>query len=538
MFEIFAFSIILSIKFLLFPTYHSTDFEVHRNWKAITTSLSIREWYFNDFSEWTLDYPPLFAYMELILGYISKLFDPQITNIHNLYYSESLCKYFMRCTVLIGDIIFFLSMKKISKVLKIKKKFILLFISIEGFAGLVLIDNIHFQYNGILFGIFFMSIGYVINEEYIIGAILFTICLCMKHIFLYMAPAYFVFYLKFVIFQDSKNFFEMIKKTIKIGCFILLIIFLTFLPFILISIKDRNLNQFIQIKERLFPFKRGLIHTYWAPNFWAIYSFLDKILYWKNKLNNINDDINKINNQNNINIKKNTSTLGKTQETNFDVLPDISSKISNIIVLSNLLIYFVKNIFKDNKKNDKLSKGKILIKYCLMSNLIFFNFGYHVHEKAFIIISLLSIVYFIISEKKDILTNFNFLFILIGSLSQFPLIFQINEYLIKIGILLFYLIFSLCFLNNNENKNILYKILIISYILICLILDFNNVFKEYINNIKLSKENISFGLGIFIELLNKIQILNNRYPFLSLMCFSVLNAILTQIIYFILLIFF
>ena len=115
MFEIFAFTIILSIKFLLFPTYHSTDFEVHRNWKAITTSLPIREWYFNDFSEWTLDYPPLFAYMELILGYISKLIDPQITNIHNLYYSEFLCKYFMRCSVLIGDLILFLSMKKISK---------------------------------------------------------------------------------------------------------------------------------------------------------------------------------------------------------------------------------------------------------------------------------------------------------------------------------------------------------------------------------------------------------------------------------------
>ena len=71
-----------------------------------------------------------------------------------------------------------------------------------------------------------------------------------------------------------------------------------------------------------------------------------------------------------------------------------------------------------------------------------------------------------------------------------------------------------------------------------MILDFNNVFKDYINNIKLSKENINFVLSIFIELLNKVQNINNKYPFLSLMCFSVLNAIFTQVIYFILLIFF
>jgi hypothetical protein len=110
--------------------------------------------------------------------------------------------------------------------------------------------------------------------------------------------------------------------------------------------------------------------------------------------------------------------LGKTQETNFDVLPDISSILSNMNVISNLLIYFIKNMFKDNNKINKLLKGKILIKYCLLSHLIFFNFGYHVHEKAFIIISLLSIIYFIINDKKDILVNCNFMLILIGSLSQ------------------------------------------------------------------------------------------------------------------------
>ena len=60
----------------------------------------------------------------------------------------------------------------------------------------------------------------------------------------------------------------------RIGVITIIPFVISFAPFILIG----GFSQLKQIISRLFPFQRGLIHDYWAPNFWSLYYFIDKVL--------------------------------------------------------------------------------------------------------------------------------------------------------------------------------------------------------------------------------------------------------------------
>jgi hypothetical protein len=56
-------------------------------------------------SEWTLDYPPFFAYFEYVLSQFAKLVDPRIVRIDNLEYDSTACLYFQRLTVIISELV-------------------------------------------------------------------------------------------------------------------------------------------------------------------------------------------------------------------------------------------------------------------------------------------------------------------------------------------------------------------------------------------------------------------------------------------------
>jgi alpha-1,3-glucosyltransferase len=138
--------------------------------------------------------------------------------------------------------------------------------------GLLIIDHIHFQYNGFLYGILILSMVLARNQSTLLySGITFAILLCLKHIYLYLALAFFVYLLR-AYCLDPKSFLRpKFGNAFKLGLGVLSVLGIAFGPF-------AYWNQLLQLKDRLFPFSRGLCHAYWAPNVWAMYSFTDRVL--------------------------------------------------------------------------------------------------------------------------------------------------------------------------------------------------------------------------------------------------------------------
>jgi alpha-1,3-glucosyltransferase len=128
-----------------------------------------------------------------------------------------------------------------------------------------------------MYGILVLSMVLARNSStLLLSGLLFAILLCFKHIYLYLAPAYFVYLLRAYCLGSRGTFpyFNIqFLNCIKLGVGIIAIFASAFGPFAL-------WGQMEQVFRRLFPFSRGLCHAYWAPNVWAMYSFVDRVLIY------------------------------------------------------------------------------------------------------------------------------------------------------------------------------------------------------------------------------------------------------------------
>ena len=217
------------IKLTLIANYRSTDFEVHRNWLAITYHLPMREWYFEATSIWTLDYPPLFAYFEWFLAQIAALIDKDktILVISEKPQINDTIIFFQRGSVIVSDIVLFYatsrylegwniavsddidintrkSEDKSNKRIKettfqllqlpiTSENKVVIYALIVLNAGLLLVDHIHFQYNGFLIGFLILSIDFIQRKSYLKAAVTFSVVVLMKHLFVTLVPIYAIY---------------------------------------------------------------------------------------------------------------------------------------------------------------------------------------------------------------------------------------------------------------------------------------------------------------------------------------------------------
>jgi len=175
--------------------------------------------------------------------------------------------------------------------------------------------------------------------------------------------------------------------------------------------------------SRLFPFGRGLMHAYWAPNVWALYTFVDKI----------------------ISIIQGKDggglTRGNVGEAHtYKVLPGVTplrALLLTVYALSPLSYSvlkkpttFARRHAGSNKTTNDNSDGEAgIVEAIVISGFCFFLFGWHVHEKAILMVT---VPLGLIAADNANYRRFSFFLSTVGHYSLFPLLFTPTEYPIKV----------------------------------------------------------------------------------------------------------
>ncbi|GAQ91618.1 alpha-1,3-glucosyltransferase [Klebsormidium nitens] len=387
------------LKLLLVPSYHSTDFEVHRNWLAITHSLPVKQWYLDETSPWTLDYPPLFAWFQKLLALPAPLVDPLIVDVKKgLEYDAPMAVLYMRATVMLSDVLLFFAVHNYACSLPASKRALAAGAVIFS-PGLIMVDHIHFQYNGVLLGLLILSIGLIKSGRDVLGGVLFASLLCSKHLFMVAGPVYFVYLLRHYC-RGPRKF----VRFVVLAASVLSVIGAAFGPFV-------YYKQIPQVMLRLFPFGRGLTHAYWAPNAWALYNSADKVMSVVARKMGLR-----------VAERAGALTGGLVGESGGHVvLPEVTPLLTALLVLLSLLPCLVR-IWRNPRPSE-------FLRCVAYSYLCGFMFGWHVHEKA-ILTAVVPLALLAVESPEE--AGRYFFLSTVAHFSLLPLLFEPREYPIKV----------------------------------------------------------------------------------------------------------
>jgi len=293
--------------------------------------------------------------------------------------------------------------------------------------------DIHFQYNGFLFSFLLLSITDMLQDKFLPSAFWFTVLLNFKHIFLYIAPCYFVYLLRNYCFRRpiQKSWFTIfgvdilqlsIFNLLKLAFVVVGVFMISFGPFI-------YLEQIPQVVSRLFPVKRGLCHAYWAANFWAVYATTDKVLTIAGPKLGL-----AISKQSDIA----SMTGGLVAQQNFSVLPNIPAIVTGIVTILFMLPALLRVWYRPYSVKTFLP----CLTLCAYAS---FLFGYHVHEKAILLVVIPLTLLALLSSKY---ARVYIVLSITGHYALFPLLYQHAETPLKILILLLPTLITLALLKK------------------------------------------------------------------------------------------
>ena len=415
-------------------------------------------------SEWTLDYPPFFAWFEWALSQIAqseaaaaaarpclsppplrvllstvglcivrvvRFADPRMLEVGNLNYASEATVIFQRLSVIITDLVLFYAIHTFARArapwLPFDHKHSRTTLLLLSFCnpGLLMVDHIHFQYNGFLLGLFIYSLACINQGRDLMGALTFAILLNLKHIFLYVAPVYFIYLLchygrhetepsyegweQFNRTDRAKKYRVDYAHLVQLAAVVLLVFALSFGPFIVHG-------QLLTLKERLFPFRRGLSHAYWAPNVWAIYNSVDLVLAALLKRVGL--------------LKAGGGpalTGGLVAEISHQVLPSVPPWLTFTLTFASMVPVLW--------RLSRWPHPSVFMSSLIYCSLCSFMLGWHVHEKA-ILITLLPLALLACDGVAD--STMYLLLATAGHYSLFPLLHPANLTALKLLLLLLY----------------------------------------------------------------------------------------------------
>ncbi|KAI0986639.1 hypothetical protein GJ496_000023 [Pomphorhynchus laevis] len=277
----------------------------------------------------------------------------------------------------------------------------------------------HFQYNSLLFALAISVAFHIMNGNLVFACFIYGCLISMKHTYICYAPGIAMYLL-----HKNRNLDPtlLILQIVQFGFSAAVPILVSFMPFILTG----NINN---VFCRLFPFHRGLTHTYWAPNAWAIYNTLDIVLS-RLKGGNL--------------IHKDSTTRGVTQQVVHKVLPKVEPIHCLLLTLTTAGLTLI------------IKRNHHFLYLMTISAFAAFFFGWHVHEKALLTVSipLLLLMYHDKTYHRP-----GFIVYLMQSLSISTLIFTPYECMIKLPLFVFCMGLIYTFIKHSDNERSVFTVI-------------------------------------------------------------------------------